>query len=110
MSYSVSGATITLTRGDTFSANVSISQPNGFPYTPVEGDKIRFAMKQNYADIKPILVVDVPIDTMQLILKPEDTKYLKFGAYVYDMQLTKANGVVDTFITKGVIRLTEEVD
>ena len=110
MGYSISGTTITLTRGDSMVALVSITQSNGYPYIPEEGDKVRFAMKVNYTDIKPLLVIDIPINTMELIIKPEDTADLNFGKYVYDIQLTKANGLVDTFIPKSTIRITEEVD
>ena len=110
MSYSIKDTTITLTRGDTMVALISITQANGYPYTPVEGDKVRFAMKTNYTDVKPLLVKDIPIDTMELKLEPEDTADLNFGKYVYDVQLTKADGTVDTFITKAIIRITEEVD
>lgn len=53
---------------------------------------------------------DIPIETMKLVLEPEDTKTLAFGKYVYDVQLTKVTGEVDTFITKGIIKITEEVD
>ena len=42
--------------------------------------------------------------------KPSDTADLNFGKYVYDIQLTKANGKVDTFITKATLKLSEEVD
>ena len=48
MSYSVQGTTITLTRGDTFMALISITQSDGSQYFPVEGDSIRFAMKRSY--------------------------------------------------------------
>ena len=41
MSYSVSGTTITLTRGDTFKAQISITDRNGDPYVPQEGDSVR---------------------------------------------------------------------
>lgn len=109
MSYSVNGTNIILTRGDTFTATVSIIDANGNPYIPKEGDSIRFAMKQSYEDAKPSLVKSVPIDTMKLVLKPEDTKDFPFGKYVYDIQLTTATGEVDTFITKASIKLTEEV-
>lgn len=34
MSYSVQGTTITLTRGDTFMALISITQSDGNPYIP----------------------------------------------------------------------------
>ena len=107
MSYSVQGTTITLTRGDTFMALISITQSDGAQYLPVEGDSIRFAMKRSYEEEEPLLVKDIPIDTMKLILEPGDTKTLMFGKYVYDIQVT---GEVDTFITKGSMKITEEVD
>ncbi len=109
MSFSISGTTITLTRGDTFEADVSISNPDGTVYLPNEGDSIRFAMKALYSDPEPLLVKDIPIDTMRLTLNPDDTAGLSFGKYVYDIQLTKVSGEVDTFIPKAIIRITEEV-
>lgn len=110
MSYSIQGTSITLTRGDTFKAKISITDQNGEPYSPVEGDAIRFAAKATYEDTSPILAKDIPIDTLKLVLKPEDTKNIPFGSYFYDIQLTKASGEVDTFITRAKIRITEEVD
>ena len=95
MSYSVSGTMITLTRGDTFSALITITDLNDNQYIPMNGDRIRFAMKNDYNDETP--------------LNPEDTKHLPFGKYVYDIELTKATGEVDTFITKAILKLTEEV-
>lgn len=92
MSYNITGTTITLTRGDTFEALVSATKRDGTQYIPVEGDVIRFAMKENYDDPRPLLVKDIPIDTMMLTLEPQDTADLNFGKYVYDIQLTKANG------------------
>ena len=109
MSYSITGTTITLTRGDTFEALVSATKKDGTPYIPVEGDVIRFAMKENYDDARPLLVKEIPIDTMILVIEPEDTKPLAFGKYVYDIELTKVTGEVDTFITKATLKLTEEV-
>lgn len=109
MSYSVSGTMITLTRGDTFSALISITDPDDNQYIPVEGDRIRFAMKNDYDDDSPLFIKEIPIDTMILIIEPEDTKQLAFGKYVYDIELTKATGEVDTFITKAILKLTEEV-
>lgn len=113
MSYRVDGTTIYLTRGDTFEARVEAILPDSEgaePYVPVEGDTVRFAMKANYEDEEPLVVKNIPIDTMLLILTPEDTKGLPFGKYVYDIQITYADGRVDTFITKARLRLTEEVD
>ena len=52
----------------------------------------------------------IPIDTMLLVLYPTDTQTLEFGTYVYDIQLTKANGDVDTFITASKFKITAEVE
>ena len=79
------------------------------PYTPVEGDSVRFAMKSSYEDTEPVLVKNIPIGTLKLVIEPDDTKKLPFGQYVYDVQITKASGEVDTFITKARLKLTEEV-
>ena len=108
--YTINGKTITLTRGDTLQAAVSIKTAAGQTYTPQEGDVIRFAMAQNYYASRPILTKTVPNDTLMLTLEPNDTKTLPFGNYVWDMQITYANGAVDTFIDRGTLTLTEEVD
>lgn len=110
MSYSVKGTSITLTRGDTFTADIKINKADCERYIPQEGDTIRFAMKKTVRDKKCLIEKDIPIDTMQLVLEPDDTKELDFGNYVYDIQLTKATGEVDTFITASTLTLTEEVE
>ncbi len=110
MSYSIKQNAITLTRGDTFKAQVEIRHPDGSLYTPKEGDQIRFAAKKKISDTSPLILIEIPISTMQLVITPADTKPLDFGEYWYDIQITKANGDVDTFITKSVLKLTEEVE
>ncbi|MBP5595035.1 MAG: hypothetical protein J6Y02_06610 [Pseudobutyrivibrio sp.] len=110
MSFKVKRNTIFLTRGDTFKAHLSINNPDGSVYTPVEGDTVRFALKENIEDQECLIFKNIPIDTMLLVLDPQDTKELEFGTYVYDIQLTKANGDVDTFITASKLKLTAEVD
>lgn len=111
MSYSVKKTTITLTRGDTFKAQISLTDAESNPYEPVEGDSIRFAVKKDYKDPdrEVLIVKNVPMDTLVLTLVPEDTKDMDFGEYVYDLQLTNAAGEVDTFIDKATFILTEEV-
>lgn len=104
--YKIDKNTIYLTRGDTFSASVGIKR-NGAPYTPVAGDTIRFALKRDtlnhdkteYLDKKPLIVKEIPINTMVLRLESEDTKDFRFGTYAYDIQITMADGTVDTFIS-----------
>lgn len=110
MTAKISGKTISLTRGDTFKATVTIFNPDGTEYTPLEGDSIRFAMKQNYNSDDVKIEKNIPTDTLLLEIDPEDTKDLRQPAdYVYDIQLTHINGDIDTFIANGIFRITEEV-
>lgn len=111
MSYTVKKTNISLTRGDTFKAQISITNPDGTPYILQEGDSVRFAMKKSYTDpdTEVLIVKEIPTETLVLTLLPEDTKDLNFGTYVYDIQLTTASGEIDTFITKANLTLTEEV-
>lgn len=111
MSYTIKKTTITLTRGDTLKAQISITDKDGNPYEIQPGDSVRFAMKRSYddPDSEVLIEKDIPTNTLILKLDPEDTKTLPFGNYVYDIQLTNIAGEVDTFITKATLVLTEEV-
>lgn len=108
MSIKIQGNKIHLTRGDTLRVTVNITQ-DGEPYNPVEGDSVRFALKRDFDDSVPLVLRDIPTDTLQLILVPEDTKPLEFGKYWYDVELTKNDGTVDTFIGPERFYITEEV-
>lgn len=110
---------ITMTRGDTLITTVSmVNKTTGEEYIPVEGDSIRFAVKHptlnaqgtEFIDTEPLILKTIPIDTRILQLDPEDTKSLGFGEYVYDIELTYADGNVDTFITECDFILKPEVD
>lgn len=67
MSYSVKGTSITMTRGDTFSADIMIYQPNGKPYELQEGDQILFTMKKSAKDLEPLVQKEVLVAFLQLI-------------------------------------------
>lgn len=116
MGYNISGSKITLTRGDSLYCEVSMMQGSSV-YTPQEGDVIRFALKRDamapggvdYADKRPLILKTIPNDTLVLHLEPGDTKELKFGTYVYDIEITFANGDVDTFIQAAPFVIEKEV-
>lgn len=107
---SISNNDIKITRGDTLETTISIMTRGGGAYVPSEGDAIRFAVKKKYADIQPLIVKEIPINTMVLRLESTETKKLATGKepYVYDVEITMANGTVDTFIS-GNIYIIEEV-
>lgn len=101
MSYSVSGTMITLTRGDTFSALITITDLNDNQYIPMNGDRIRFAMKNDYNDETPLLIKEIPIDTMILTLNPEDTKHLPFA---YTLAQKASNYGIFCFYNRNLSR------
>lgn len=107
---------IRIVRGDSEIFQVEIII-NGEAYTPQEGDAVRFAARRPEMDAhktryiyQPFLVKDIPIDTLQLHIDPEDTKDLPFGKYVYDLQITFADGSVKTFVKPSPFIVTEEVE
>lgn len=111
MTVKVKRTTITMTRGDTLRLKIGITDKDGNEYIPVDGDKIRFALKRDYSDEKPLILKEIPNDTLILQLDPEDTKTLEQPSeYVYDIQITLNDGTVDTFIAKAGFKLTEEVE
>ena len=107
--YRFENNTIYLTRGDTLQAQLIIKQDDN-TYTAVEGDSIRFALKKSqfnssktrYLDKEPLVLKNIPIDTMILQIDHQDTASLDFGKYDYDIEITMANGRVDTFIKDNI--------
>ena len=108
----INGNTITITRGDTLDATLELFTGDGAPYEAQEGDSIRFALKRRYSDKDVLLLKDIPTATMRLRLESEETRQLKpaWAPYVYDIQLTAADGTVDTFSDRGRFIVTEEVE
>ena len=107
-----SNKNIVMTRGDTF-ARTLILKKNGQTYTPESGDVIRFAMAKTYKGKTGYeLLIEKTIDNSTLLWKldPEDTAELDYGKYVYDLQMTYADGTVETFADKKQFILTEEVE
>lgn len=113
---------ITHTRGDTLRAKVDLfhDKEKTKPYIIEDGDSVRFALKKprqikvdkgytEYEDVEPLVLKDVPVDTLILHLEPIDTKHLSFGKYEYDIQIVHSDGTTDTFIPPTLFNLTKEV-
>ena len=107
--YKINGNRITLTKGDSFYATVGMTDTEGHAYTPQEGDVIRFGVKKSVADKECVIEKVVPNDTLEIYLAPDDTQHLPTGSYVYDVELTYADGNKDTFINKAQFILADEV-
>ena len=111
---------ITLTRGDTLTLTVTLmhevepvppaTDPTIEPYTPEEGDVIRFAVSKGYKtepgyELK--LSKDIPNDTLTFTCSSTETA-LDYRTYNYDVEVTRADGCVDTFIS-AKLTITGEV-
>ena len=110
----INGTTITMTRGDTLRLVLTLKDEDGNTYTPLPGDQIRFAMKHVYDDANPLILKDIPNDSLELVINPEDTKNLECGPvrgkYKYDIELVREQGTwVDTFIPRADFLVLEEV-
>lgn len=111
----VSGTQISMTRGDTLRVKVNLTR-DGEAYEPAPGDTVRFAMRPaglNAAQTEyasPICI-DKKVDTSMMVLElePSDTAELGFGKYVYDIEVTFADGSVDTPIASASLKITPEV-
>lgn len=101
-----------MTRGDSESFTVSCQKANGAKVDFVEGDTLYFTVKYSVNNEKKEFqkVITDFVDGGAIIeIKPEDTKDMSFRKYVYDIQLTRADGTVTTIITPSAFVVEEEV-
>lgn len=101
---------ITLTRGDTPTFVLSLTNADGTPYTPVEGDEIIFVIKKDAKSEETWAQIEIPTNTMELVFTQATTRGLPFGDYVYEISLNNSGSDFhDTFITATTIHITEEL-
>lgn len=104
----IKGTAITLTKGDSFYCHIELTK-GGEPYAPEQADVVRFGLKKSFTDSEALVSKVIPNDTLILYLSPEDTKTLAIGKYVYDLEVTYANGDVDTPVNQADFNLVPEV-
>lgn len=103
--------TISLTRGDSMIVTIDLKNNCGEAWVPEPGDSVRFVMKSPQAlDSEPLIEKSISTIDMALRLVPADTKQLAVGSYVYDVEVTFADGFVDTVINKETFKVLAEVD
>lgn len=109
MLYVKEDGTIQLTRGDTARLEITITNSlTGGDYSLEPEDTLTFTIKKNVKDVTPLIQKTVKGDNI-FHIKPIDTKELSFKKYLYDVQLTQANGDVYTVIAPTTFELTSEV-
>lgn len=108
----INGTTISMIRGDSESIIVSCKDSNGNPVPFKEGDTVYFTVKETVnTEVKMLQKVITEFEDGKAIIdiKPEDTKHFRFQNYVYDIQLTRADGTVTTIIPPSKFKVKGEV-
>lgn len=101
---------IHLTRGDTARLLLSsvVNLVTGKEYILSADDTVTFTVKKTVYDTTPAVQITVP-GGAAIHIKPEDTKEMAFGNYLYDVQLTTADSDVYTVIPPTKFEVLKEV-
>lgn len=100
----LAGTDVYMTRGDTEGIIVNL-----IGYTPQAGDTVEFTVRRKIGNA-PVIYKKAEFAETQAVVRiePEDTEHLRFGDYIYDVQLTYG-GTVKTVVTPSKFTLGEEV-
>lgn len=98
---------IYMTRGDSASIHLDITDMDEKTYTPEDDDTIMFTMKKSPTESAAIFQKKVEGGIIKI--NPEDTQKLDYGRYVYDIQLKKADGATETIIPPHIFKIQKEV-
>ncbi|MBR6208719.1 MAG: hypothetical protein IKQ69_06950 [Oscillospiraceae bacterium] len=107
----VRGSNLSMTRGDSESITVKCFQ-SGAAVPFENGDTVTFTVRE---DVESPIALQKGVTAFDengwavIGILPGDTESMDFGSYVYDIQLTRADGTVTTLITISDFELTEEV-
>ncbi|HZK23815.1 MAG TPA: hypothetical protein VFC74_00305 [Oscillospiraceae bacterium] len=108
----IKGTDIYMTRGDTENLYVSCVDEDNVPIDFVAGDTVYLTIKKSTRTetVELQKVVTEFEDGGALIeFAPEDMKLFSFGSYVYDIQLTQADGTVTTIVKPSKFVIEDEV-
>ena len=98
---------IYLTRGDSANIDLDIHTGDGAVFTPDGGDQILFTVRKTPKGTGDS-EMQVEITDGVIRIKPHHTENMKYGPYMYDIQVNYASGDVETILT-GEFILTAEV-
>lgn len=105
--FKVDNNNIRMIRGDSGVFTIIITDTNGIPVELTDSDVLTFTLRRTARD--PTIVLQKIITSGELNIEPVDTEGLTFGAYIYDIELKRADGYVDTVIPPHKFLLMEEV-
>lgn len=98
---------IYLTRGDTLPIKIQITDKDNNPYILQEGDILYFTVKKSINTSE--IIIQKQLNTNTFNINHDDTANLAYGKYLYDVQLTLADGTVWTIIKPSLFEVCGEV-
>lgn len=112
MLYVKDNCTIRLTRGDSARLSVIIDNIKNDDsierYNVTSDDTLTLSVKRRIKD-EIYLFSKTVTGSTSIYIKPDDTKGIPFGTYVYDVQLTTASGDVFTIVEPNTFEILPEV-
>jgi len=93
-----------LVRGDSGAITVTVLNADGSTRAVQSGDEILMTVRAS-----PASEILFQKTGPEIFIEPEDTAALAFGTYCYDVQITLADGTVDTIVPKNDFIVLEEV-
>lgn len=108
----VNGTHLTMIRGDTEALTIRVVDAPGAAIPLVAGDTVYLTVKRSVKDKDHVLqkIVTEFNEGIALVeIQPDDTKPLTFRSYVYDVQITFADGTVKTIIPPSTFEVAAEV-
>ena len=102
----ITGTTISMTRGDSESIKVTCSEPFA------AGDRVYMTVREDAESeiqFQKIVTEFGEKGEAVISIEHENTEGMDFGDYVYDIQVTRADGTVRTLIKPSRFTLTEEI-
>ena len=101
---------ISITRGDTPSFTVSVTDAAGAPYELKDGDRLTFTVKKSTKPSDPVVVQRVmDAETGPSFQLTSEETSLDYGTYRYDVELQTAGGGTYTVVKPDKLTITEEV-
>lgn len=105
--FSVHDNNIAMIRGDSGIFKIDVTDVAGNAVALDDNDVLTFTLRR--ATRIPTIVLQKTITDGMLTIHPADTEKMEFGMYVYDVELKRINGFVDTIIPPHKFQLLEEV-
>lgn len=108
----IQGYNISMIRGDTETIKISCKDVQGVDVPLEDGDTLYFTVKFSVGIEKEEMqkvITEFPDGIAYINILPDDTKFMSFRNYYYDIQLTRADGTVKTIIPPSIFTVKGEV-